>query len=77
MTNLKIFNFIIILFTVFSICSSSFAKNPSNLIKEIVDQASTILSSEISEEEKINKLNEIAEIINNNIYMKKNPITEL
>ena len=61
MPNLKILNFIIILFTVFSICSSSFAKNPSNLIKEIVDQASTILSSEISEEEKINKLNEIAE----------------
>ena len=37
------------------------AKKPSNLITEIVDQASAILSSSSSSDEKIIKLNEIAE----------------
>ena len=37
------------------------AKNPSDLIVSIVDEASSILSSGISETEKISKLNAIAE----------------
>tara|TARA_Y100000816_G_C26065874_1_gene560156 strand:- start:541 stop:1137 length:597 start_codon:yes stop_codon:yes gene_type:complete len=43
------------------------AKKPSNLIIEIVDQASSILSSNSSANEKIIKLNEIAE---NNVDIK-------
>ena len=43
------------------------AKKPSNLIIEIVDQASSILSSNSSANEKIMKLNEIAE---NNVDIK-------
>ena len=37
------------------------AKNPSDLIVEIVDEASSILSSTASDEDKIKKLNNIAE----------------
>ncbi len=45
----------------FFFTSSALAKNPSDLIVGIVDEASTILSSGISETEKISKLNAIAE----------------
>ena len=43
------------------ISKPTYAKNPSDLIKEIVDQASMILSSEDPVESKIIKLNDIAE----------------
>ena len=45
----------------FFFTSSALAKNPSDLIVSIVDEASSILSSGISETEKISKLNAIAE----------------
>ena len=43
------------------ISKPTFAKNPSDLINEIVDQASIILSSDDPVESKIIKLNDIAE----------------
>ena len=43
------------------ISKPTYAKNPSDLIKEIVDQASTVLSSDDPVESKIIKLNDIAE----------------
>ena len=45
----------------FFLTSNALAKNPSDLIVGIVDEASSILSSGISETEKISKLNAIAE----------------
>ena len=45
----------------FFFTSDGLAKNPSDLIVSIVDEASSILSSGISETEKISKLNAIAE----------------
>ena len=45
----------------FAISNPTYAKNPSDLIKEIVDQASMILSSDDPVESKIIKLNDIAE----------------
>tara|TARA_B100002019_G_C21196273_1_gene561589 strand:+ start:43 stop:633 length:591 start_codon:yes stop_codon:yes gene_type:complete len=58
MKNLKyIFIILISLF----ISNQSFAKNPSDLINEIVDEASKVLSSEDPVESKIIKLNNIAE----------------
>ena len=41
--------------------NSSFAKNPSDFIQEITDNASKILSSDLSKNEKQNKLKDIAE----------------
>ena len=61
MLSLKIIRFVSILISLFLITTNGFAKKPSDLIVEIVDEASKILSSEISEEIKIKKLNEIAE----------------
>ena len=58
MNSLKIIFIILISFT---ISKSTYAKNPSDLIKEIVDQASIILSSDDPVESKIIKLNDIAE----------------
>ena len=43
------------------ISKPTYAKNPSDLITEIVDQASNILSSDDPVESKIIKLNHIAE----------------
>ena len=43
------------------ISKPTYAKNPSDLIKEIVDQASDVLSSDDPVESKIIKLNDIAE----------------
>lgn len=58
MNSLRII-FIILIF--FTISKPTYAKNPSDLIKEIVDQASMILSSDDPVESKIIKLNDIAE----------------
>ena len=58
MNSLRII-FIILIF--FIISKPTYAKNPSDLIKEIVDQASLILSSDDPVESKIIKLNDIAE----------------
>ena len=46
---------------IFSLCNTSLAKDPSDLINEIVDEAANILSSEDPVESKIIKLNAIAE----------------
>ena len=51
--------FIILISLVIS--KPTYAKNPSDLIKEIVDQASKVLSSDDPVESKIIKLNDIAE----------------
>jgi len=58
MSSLRI---IFIILISFSISKPTYAKNPSDLIKEIVDQASMILSSDDPVESKIIKLNDIAE----------------
>ena len=58
------------IFTVFCLLlfnSNVQAKNPSELIAGIVDQASSILSSNLSDDEKIKQLNDIAE---NNVDIK-------
>ena len=52
---------IFIILISFIISKPTYAKNPSDLIKEIVDQASTVLSSDDPVESKIIKLNDIAE----------------
>ena len=58
MNSLRII-FIILICLIIS--KPTYAKNPSDLIKEIVDQASMILSSDDPVESKIIKLNDIAE----------------
>ena len=58
MNSLRII-FIILISLIIS--KPTYAKNPSDLIKEIVDQASMILSSDDPVESKIIKLNDIAE----------------
>ena len=58
MNSLRIIFIILISFT---ISNPIYAKNPSDLIKEIVDQASMVLSSDDPVESKIIKLNNIAE----------------
>ncbi|MDC2969340.1 ABC transporter substrate-binding protein [Candidatus Pelagibacter sp.] len=58
MNSLRIIFIILISFT---ILNPTYAKNPSDLIKEIVDQASDVLSSDDPVESKIIKLNDIAE----------------
>ena len=55
------FRIIFIILISFIISKPTYAKNPSDLIKEIVDQASMILSSDDPVESKIIKLNDIAE----------------
>ena len=52
---------IFIILIPFIISKPAYAKNPSDLIKEIVDQASIVLSSDDPVESKIIKLNDIAE----------------
>ena len=64
---LKIKVKILIVFCLLLFNSTVQAKNPSELIVEIVDKASSILSSNLTDDEKINKLNEIAE---NNVDIK-------
>ena len=58
---MKSLKFILIIFLSFLISNISFAKNPSDLINEIVDEASKVLSSNDPVESKIIKLNDIAE----------------
>ena len=58
MNSLKII-FIILISLIIS--KPTYANNPSDLIKEIVDQASKVLSSDDPVESKIIKLNDIAE----------------
>ena len=58
---MKSLKFILIIFLSFWISNISFAKNPSDLINEIVDEASKVLSSDDPVESKIIKLNDIAE----------------
>ena len=58
---MKSLKFILIIFLSFLISNISFAKNPSDLINEIVDEASKVLSSDDPVESKIIKLNDIAE----------------
>ena len=58
---MKVLRSIIIVLTFLFFSNQLFAKNPSDLINEIVDQASKVLSSEDPVESKIIKLNDIAE----------------
>ena len=55
------FRIIFIILISFTISKPTYAKNPSDLIKEIVNQASNVLSSDDPVESKIIKLNDIAE----------------
>ena len=58
---MKTFKCLIILVLYFSISGAAFSKTPIDLIKEIVNEASIILSSSDPVESKIIKLNDIAE----------------
>ena len=58
---MKSLKFILVIFLSFLISNISYAKNPSDLINEIVDDASKVLSSDDPVESKIIKLNDIAE----------------
>ena len=58
MKSLKLISIIVLSFLISNI---SYAKNPSDLINEIVDDASKVLSSDDPVESKIIKLNDIAE----------------
>ena len=58
---MKIFKYLACLYLLFNINSLSYAKNPSDLINNIVDEAALILSSEDPVESNIIKLNAIAE----------------
>ena len=58
---MKYLKFISIIVLSFLISNISYAKNPSDLINEIVDDASKVLSSDDPVESKIIKLNDIAE----------------
>ena len=58
---MKSLKLILVIFLSFLISNISFAKNPSDLINEIVDEASKVLSSDDPVESKIIKLNDIAE----------------
>ena len=58
---MNIFKYFLVIVLVFNFNSKLFAKDPSALINEIVDDAATVLSSEDPIEAKIIKLNAIAE----------------
>ena len=58
---MNLFKIISVIFISLFISKLTYAKNPSDLINEIVDQASMILSSNDPVESKIIKLNDIAE----------------
>ncbi len=64
---LKIKAKIFVIFCLLLFNSTAKAKSPSELIVEIVDKASSILSSNLSDDEKITQLNDIAE---NNVDIK-------
>ena len=67
MSQNKIIKFLLIPLLSLAIVTNVNAKNPSDLIKEIVDEAALILSSNANDQEKIEKLNDIAE---NNVDIK-------
>ena len=58
---MKLLKFLIVLLFFTNFSNVSFAKDPSALINEIVDEAASVLSSEDPVESKIIKLNAIAE----------------
>ena len=58
---MKLFKYLIFFLFLLNFSNISSAKNPSDLINEIVDEAASILSSEDPVESKIIKLNAIAE----------------
>ena len=58
---MNILKYFLVIILVFNFNSKLFAKDPSALINEIVDDAAAVLSSEDPVEAKIIKLNEIAE----------------
>ena len=58
---MKLINYLFFFIFFININNISLAKNPSDLINEIVDEAASILSSEDPVESKIIKLNAIAE----------------
>ena len=58
---MKLLKYLIIFLFFTNSLNVSFAKDPSSLINEIVDQAASVLSSEDPVESKIIKLNAIAE----------------
>jgi len=58
---MKSFKFLIIVILYFLACSTAYSKPPIDLIKEIVNEASIILSSSDPVDSKIIKLNDIAE----------------
>ena len=58
---MKLLKYLILFVFFINFNSSSIAKDPSDLINEIVDEAASILSSDDPVESKIIKLNAIAE----------------
>ena len=58
---MKTRNIVIAILLYLLFLNNSFAKNPSDFIQEITDNASKILSSNLSKNEKQNKLKDIAE----------------
>ena len=59
---MKVLNYAVKFFLIyFSLVTSSFSVNPSEFINSISGEASEILSSKLSESEKVNKLKMIAE----------------
>ena len=59
---MKVLNYAVKFFLIyFSLITSSFSVNPSEFINSISDEASEILSSKLSESEKVSKLKMIAE----------------
>ena len=58
---MKLLSYLIIFFFFTNFSNLSYAKDPSALINEIVDEAASVLSSEDPVESKIIKLNAIAE----------------
>ena len=63
----KIIKFLLITLFTLTFSNNLYAKNPSDLIREIVDEAASILSGKANDQEKIDKLNDIAE---NNVDIK-------
>ena len=58
---MKLIKYVVFFLFLINFNNYLFAKDPSNLINEIVDEAASILSSEDPVESKIIKLNSIAE----------------
>ena len=63
----KIIKLLFITLFTLTFSTNVYSKNPSDLIREIVDEAASILSGKANDQEKIDKLNDIAE---NNVDIK-------